>query len=530
MPRPPAKRARRPKGTKAPETSAVVHSTQPDENNFAVVVTRKSKQVQGLKEQDRFTENISCEAHREYSLGASYAQGGELVANEDGDPDVPVAKHQAQTPVSKHQNGGSELPSRIDSMSSAIGKVFLSNLPNRGDTSSRVQKTGTPTFESSMLSNFRRRPRQPSILQMMQGDPSSELDDDELLGSFDPDDESTPLKFSNRKSIVQNRLSTPSSTPQNLPTTSVMKRKSPLEVQVQVSRSPDPSEVAISTDEHGDNSGSEDDLLPPPRGAQSPEPSEVLSHTMMPPESSPVSSVEKQTLDATRYDRSEIANSPPRTRKTAGKHPPIICKSQISTAALRENLLPQRQHRHREANNGNKLTSDGIESEHLPNDYCGTFEVDQDELSYPASRLSKRRKNMAGGARARKGTRNKKRVDTDSDTEGRRQKPAIKSCNIQPGTNSQLPRSKKGREIALFSCEVYAELADKENQSVHTTSAPPPEPEEPLSVADILPPASEHVFLSEELLQQARKFAEISQWPLAFEDATVTSCQSSPFR
>ncbi|KKZ60386.1 hypothetical protein EMCG_04869 [[Emmonsia] crescens] len=525
MPRPPARRGRRPKGAKIPETAAARDSRQPYENNFAVVVLPKSNQAQGPEAYSGYTEKISHEGHRENSHGAAHIQRGEPVANEEGD--LEVAKHQAQTPASKHQNGASKLSAPIDAMSSATGKAFLSNLPNRGDSSSRVQKIGTPAFESSMLSNFRRRPRQPSILQMMQGDPSSELDadDDDLLGGFDPDDESTPLKFSSRKSLPQHSVSTPSSTPRNLLSASLKKRKLHTEAQVQVSRSCDPYELAIATDESADNSASEDDLLPTPKGAQSTEPPEVLSQTMMPPESSPVSSVEKRGLDAAHYERSENAKSPPRTRKASGKQPPTVCKPRVSTATLRENLLPQRRLRniYLGANHGNKLTSDDIESEHLPRGYSGTFEDDQDELNYSASRVSKRRKNTAE-AGARKGTRNKKRADTAKDIQDRRQKPAIKSANIQPSTISQVAHSKKGDEITYSSRERHAEIADKENL-IHTASSPPLESEVPIS-----PPASERVFLSEELMQQARKFAEISQWPLAFEDSTVTSCQSSPFR
>ena len=54
---------------------------------------------------------------------------------------------------------------------------------------------GTPAMDSSalVLANFKRRPRQSSILQMVQAQPSSE-DDYGDLDDFNPDDESTPLK------------------------------------------------------------------------------------------------------------------------------------------------------------------------------------------------------------------------------------------------------------------------------------------------------------------------------------------------
>ncbi|EEQ83503.1 uncharacterized protein BDCG_00308 [Blastomyces dermatitidis ER-3] len=521
MPRPPVRRGRRPKTVSPSEVVAVCNDRQSDAHNFAVVIKPNLDHAQDPKEHGGNTRDDG-----ENSPETAYLQRSESVANEERHLEAVIP--QAQTPISEHQNGASDLPTRIDVMSSAIGKALHPSLPNRGDTSSRAQKIGTPAFESSMLSNFRRRPRQPSILQMMQGDPSSELDDDDdMLGSFDPDDESTPLKFSNRQSIPYDSVSIPSSALRDLSPARLSKRKLHSKTQVQVSPSPDPSKFAIAVDETTDNSTSEDDSLPTPRGAQSPEPLELSSQTMMPPESSPASSVEKRRLDTAHDEFPENETSLPNRER----QPATIYKPRVSTATLRENLLPQRRRlqRRRVLNHANTLASDDIENEPFFSDHSDTFEADQDELSYTASKVFKRRKDIAGVPEASRGGGNRELPGTVGNNRGRRRTPAMKSSTIGSSRNAHLTRSKRGNNTTYFSHDSHEELADKENQSIHASSSPP-DSEEPFSTADISPPASERVFLSDELMQQAQKFAEISQWPLDFEDVAVTSCQSSPAR
>ncbi|GKZ51680.1 hypothetical protein AbraIFM66951_006739 [Aspergillus brasiliensis] len=100
------------------------------------------------------------------------------------------------SPIGEREATGSRPATRARGYSST-----LSVAGRKGDAGSKVP--GTPAFESSILSNFRRRPRQPSILQMMQAeDGSSDFDDDDddedniFLGSLSPEDESTPLNLS----------------------------------------------------------------------------------------------------------------------------------------------------------------------------------------------------------------------------------------------------------------------------------------------------------------------------------------------
>ncbi|PGG97964.1 hypothetical protein AJ79_09019 [Helicocarpus griseus UAMH5409] len=520
MPRPPARRGRRPKVTEAPRPVTVRGNRRPNDNDDMGVIIPKPSREPRLDECDGHAAGLDEDRMEDLHATPSIHRE-ELVINNESH--LTMSKH--QTPMSKHQNSadGSMLV-----LSSAAGKAFVSNLPHRGDTSSRIQKTGTPAFESSMLSNFRRRPRQPSILQMMQGDPSSDLDEDDFLGTFDPDDESTPLKFPNRKSIPQLPISSPSSTPHNLPTGSSKKRKLYTEPEVQVSGSPEPFGLVIASDQSFERTGSEDDLLPTPRRAQPVDAPEIMSQTMMPPMSSPVSSAEKQPPDAARCDDTKGTNRLRRNRTVSEKGRPLVCNAgpRISTATLRENLLPQRRLRRRcqKLNYGDGRISDDLESE---SEYYGAFEADQDELSYSTSRVPKRQKCTAGS----KTNSNNKRADIAKDIPGRkRRKPAPKSTNIQPSKNSQ-PPSSKGGGITYSSRRSYVSFKDKENQPIHATSTSMSESEEPFVAADVLPSVSKGMLLSDELVQQARKFAEISKWSLEFEDATSASLsQSSPFR
>ncbi|EEH49113.1 uncharacterized protein PADG_05192 [Paracoccidioides brasiliensis Pb18] len=517
MPRPPARRGRRPKAVKGPGAAAPCGSAQLAESDNVLVVIPKPNnkaQVQPLEGQDDGCTERSCdEARRENLCESTSSQRQETVVHEVNEEESGLRaglglRH--QTPMAKQLNDTKGVPTANGLGSSVRARALLSNPRNRGDASSRVQKMGTPAFESSMLSNFRRRPRQPSILQMMQGDPSSELDDDDcFLGSFDPDDESTPLKSPSRKNIRQGRLSTPSSTPRDLPARSLnKKRKADTDIQVQVSRSPEPSElVVIRTQESAEDSASEDDMLPTPRGAQPPDPPEILSQTMMPPESSPALPTDRQPSHGEHLENTSPSPIP-------------IPDVRVSTAALREKFLPHRRlrHKHREANDNDGSNSDDGEHDNYFSDYSGALEADQDELSYSTSRAPRKRKNVMG---ANKGARNNKIGGPDvrgSQQGPRKRKPPAKSANNPTSRKSQPSQSKRGHGIT-YSLSRHAALEqDKENQLAQTTSSPP------ATTTDALPP------LSEELRLQARKFAEISKWRLEFEDATPTSGGSSLFR
>ncbi|KAK2750209.1 hypothetical protein FQN55_002354 [Onygenales sp. PD_40] len=496
MPRPPARRGRprRQPVAKAPKEIPKPAGREYGGNSVEVVIAAPR----------------TVERHAKPSNRASAQEGGDSPIIED--ENSKTAKH--QTPTAKTRHIIDELPVPL---SSPRRNDFPSSFHNRGDTSSKIRKIGTPAFESSMLSNFRRRPRQPSILQMMQGDPSSELDedDDNFLGSFDPDDESTPLKIANRQSIPRDPMLTPSASMlYKSPTGSVKKRRLQIGGQVQVPRSPGQITIASTNEERAEYSASEDDFLPTPRRAQlSPAP-EIWSQTMMPPISSPASTLPIQQLDS----------QSDQLHDTSRVHPNAVgndVEPRISTAALRENLLPQRQLRQRRqrGNRRAKILTD-YDDDGLYNIHFGHAGVDEDELSYLPSKIRKPKgsrgaKNKIDSSKASVSTRG-------AQGQKAKRQPMIRSSNIQRTRTSDLSRSKKVSDITYSSHRRHAKHPDKENQPTRVRSLHPSEPEEPDSADEALTPAPNQSLFSEELRRQAEKFAEISRWSMEFEDVTTS--------
>ncbi|KAI4242647.1 MAG: hypothetical protein L6R42_010941, partial [Xanthoria sp. 1 TBL-2021] len=156
----------------------------------------------------------------------------------------------------------------------------------------QIAKTqATPLRENSVLAleNFKRRPRQPSILQIAQAhNAAAESENDDTLDDFNPDDESTP--FQDSRSIHQQEHSSTSSR-QPLP----RKRKlfTP-EIQVPASQiqsppvpssSPPPSQPDDLFDLIAEDSQPNPPLPKIPTGTF-PQPKPMDSDTMAPPQSS----------------------------------------------------------------------------------------------------------------------------------------------------------------------------------------------------------------------------------------------------
>ncbi|PYH87742.1 hypothetical protein BO71DRAFT_489332 [Aspergillus ellipticus CBS 707.79] len=147
-----------------------------------------------------------------------------------------AGKYKHQTPMAKTQEyaiDSSPMGERGATGSRPVTRArgyssTLSVVGRKGDAGSKVP--GTPAFESSILSNFRRRPRQPSILQMMQTDDgSSDLDDDVFLGGLSPEDESTPLDLSKGRSLLTGHRALPSPSFPASSSGGLRKRKMPAE-------------------------------------------------------------------------------------------------------------------------------------------------------------------------------------------------------------------------------------------------------------------------------------------------------------
>lgn len=353
--------------------------------------------------------------------------------------------------------------------------------------SSRIP--GTPAFESSVLSNFRRRPRQQSILQMMQAeDGSSELDDEDFLGGLSPEDESTPLNLSRGKSLLLRQAE--QSPSESLPSSAgSRKRKRDEDVQVPDSPRPEviedtPSATPVPREPSSEASEATPHALP-----QFPD---ILSQTMAPPDSSPAISTATGT---------QIAAESKRTREPA----------HLSTATLQNKLLPRRRQRRRKHRPAGEfdLPSDASDDE-----MHAAVSGDEDELSYLPSRRSQR-----GGESRRPrplgNARDKAKLNNQNQRKAKA-KPTVASRPSEPATYS------RARETGV----------DKENVSVLSSpsSSPlssPPDSDVSESEAEVQPSRR---YMSEELRAAAKKFAEVDQWEMEFEEVSASETQGSPVR
>ncbi|KAL9636282.1 MAG: hypothetical protein Q9164_002924, partial [Protoblastenia rupestris] len=271
--------------------------------------------------------------------------------------------------------GSNEIPSSqpynppfIDRLSPDKPNESAANLNTRLSTGLRIQ--GTPLVQPSMLgpAQFKKRARQPSLLQLAQAHKEgTEAFDDEDLYDFRPDDESTPLV----KSLLQSRHRPTTS---SLPSMGSRKRKlSTPEIQVPASqsqgqRSSTPSDSSHSLEDEGtcdlsphEDNGRPEPTLPRLRQTRTPSP-QIFSDTLAPPQSS--SSPAKASPRAARFKRRKLAttakdavhNQRNQTSPAPSSHSntPISHLSSapkqrpppkpLTTASL-QNLLPRRRRR-----------------------------------------------------------------------------------------------------------------------------------------------------------------------------------------
>lgn len=381
------------------------------------------------------------------------------------------------SPVGDRTATGSRPPTRARGYSST-----LSLAGRKGDMSLKIP--GTPAFENSVLSNFRKRTRQPSILQMMQTeDVSSDLDDDDFLGGLSPEDESTPLNVSRGKSLlIRHAASSPhkSSSPSSDGSRKRKRATGALE-ELQVPQSP---LGAAESTPIGSSTRTIQGYEPTRTDAsQQAEPLEVFSQAMVAPMSSSAPPSPGNSALAPVADRASPATS--RT-KEPNKKPRDI--GHLSTANLQNKLLPRRR---RQRNTTDlDLSSD---------------DNDDDELNYLPSRKPMRPQ--------------RQRIDGSTPFSNGRTKPVKqKNASKQQGT----PTSHRAEEY------------DKENQPENR----PADMSSPLSSAlesdifdsDVSESVSTRKYMSEELRLQAKKFAEVDRWQMDFEDVpSVAGSQDGPF-
>ena len=292
---------------------------------------------------------------------------------------------------------GSRRPSTTSKRSSARQSLQ----PGPGP---KVQET--PRLHSSSLlggATFKKRPRQPSLLQMVQprNDASDDLDDNDMY-DFLPDDESTPLIKSLSQTIAQSK----SSSSQQTSGSRKRKMKSP-EIQVPASQSFDilssPSAVPSQSDRQQSQSEEDDQpepTLPPLRSTQTPQP-QIFSDTLAPPQSSspppepkpkdtrkkPAKAPSKAKAQHQKTQRKQFSLAPSPLSSTSTQISPVRpAKLKPLTTANLQNLLPRRRAQPKPKGNYDIPSSSDVELDNT------ALSEDEDELSIHATSKMRRKK------------------------------------------------------------------------------------------------------------------------------------------
>lgn len=396
---------------------------------------------------------------------------------------------------------------------------------------SGLRAHGTPAMETSVLAlaNFKRRPRQPSILQMVQQ--NADIDDNgDDIEDFQPDDESTPFIVSKFQIQAVPSPTLSSSSSQTLPGFGSRKRKlTPLEVQVPRSSPPEvrssPSaerendEDRASSSVHNGNEEAEAQQVQP-RDVRESTP-QIWSDTMAPPQSS---SPSQQSPHVIRSLQQAKSTAPPVTAKAKRKQPArkhneasneepskaVVTtrtratksnktRQSLSTAVL-QSMLPRRRRK------GPRDDFD-IPSSDAEVDITGLADDDDELAQLPPKRLGVR----------------KSHANATTKISPRKRVPAAKKGSA--ATAAKTPASKAGPRTYT------RRVSDKENNPEITSLATGEEEDNsrPLDVSDDSTSTSPGKDGNgrKELKRAAQKFREVDKWALEFEEITASS--SSPW-
>ena len=370
----------------------------------------------------------------------------------------------------------------------------------------------TPRARTSLLGlgQFKKRARQPSLLQMVhsQPQPQDDVDEDDLY-NFLPDDESTPFS---RK--LSNNLFAPSSS-SSRPTSGSRKRKQ-AQPEVQVfasqpetahslpSRSPDRLLSPDTEDLYGvsDRENEPQPTLPPPRSDVTPAP-QVFSDTLAPPaSSSPIQPKPraKRSTAAKAVPKSKgrakqakpkptspaipPPSSPSSTQTSRVRLPSVKPVKPLSTATL-QNLLPRRRTRQKKKTEYDILSSSDVEMQHT------VLDGDDDELSFHTGKIRRKKTGLKGskaGARS-KNDASKRMSKTYS------RKPAADDSddNEDDNAENQDPADGNGRDAGEALTAGKGQEAGLDEQAQH------------------------------EMKRLADKFREVDEYDMEFEDMTGSS-------
>ena len=400
----------------------------------------------------------------------------------------------------------------------------------------------TPARDTSILGTIKPRRRQPSILHLLGNNDSSNIEDEDE-NDFLPNDESTPLQHSTALATT----STPNSSLSHLSTTSRKRKLSPPITFVRASQQREESPRGHSRDvDAADAPYSEPQLLPQQRSGAAllratPRPDNA--DIMAPPlSSSPLKSPAKS-----------IVHSPVKKATGKSRKQPLA----PSTSELRALMPTRRQRKGRlRTQPANEFDIPADTSNDDSDGHAGpTVNSDDEDLSFRAETRSRKSKATTGkkAKPARKPTNARVRGREKSTISPTKlvtplkrppaQKSAAKSSLSQqpPGHGSATTTSTKGNAKAEAT---YSSLrrhrrhhdvsGDKENRPVDSSDAfsggeegsrvEGIEDSLELSIEDVEKPKP-----TKEIRSLVKKFADVDEWEMEFEDVSLGG-NSSPNR
>lgn len=403
-------------------------------------------------------------------------------------------------------------------------------------------------------SNFKRRPRQPSLLQLVRAQASNLPDEkeDDDLDDFHPDDESTPF-FQGKSQLLLSNSSSTSPVPTASHSGSRKRKLSSPVVQVKKSQSPEPRASSATAPSVSSDPDTDEDLyklfpssihndhpepsLPLPRAQPAP-PSNPWSDTCAPPQSTSSTgtphSPDRATQPLQRNNKSE--RNPPRVPSPTASRRPL---KPLSTAKL-QNLLPRRRVRASTLNGHGPFDMPSSSNDHSSSD----IEIDTSRLSAEADELS-----VSAKTKVRKRRGKTQALGSMAAKPKPKPKPHLKSK--QP---SRAPPGRKKKPVpiplpphnrlppATTTTNTTATSKKKAKTKTYSTSYPrtaKPDPHHPHETENqnddsdsdptrALPPhltmtTTPSTAAKTELQRLSHIFQEVDQWELEVEDVTPSS-------
>ncbi|KAL8925234.1 MAG: hypothetical protein Q9172_002339 [Xanthocarpia lactea] len=386
----------------------------------------------------------------------------------------------------------------------------------------------TPLRENSVLAseNFRRRPRQPSILQIAQAyNAATEAESDHTLDDFNPDDESTPFRAPRADHYQEH--SSISSRKRKLSTPEIQVPPSQRQPSPNPSSSPRPSQSDNLTEVIADYF-QPNPPLPKIPARTSPPPMPLDSDTMAPPQSSshPPSPQKLQRNPQTKHRTKKgqtnsktnlvLTNSnfhnqssptlPPRSLIATQSSPTTAPQSRsplkpLTTSAL-QNLLPRR--RRLLSSNNKETTVFDLNTSSGTDSFNG--DGDEDELNYPPTTKAACKPRTDQVKRSGPIGKGGKKGKMDTNPIGMKQQE--RRQGKKGGQRSSMTYTRKPRTAETVNTNEGNRSGDESGENeYHSDGAP------------LLTDGKAR----QEMKRLAAKFREVDDWGLEFEEVTGSS-------